>query len=418
MRCVLLLAATACTHAALPAPTVTKETPASPDLDLLLVIEDSSDNADKQTIFGADFPGFVASLDALPGGRPNLHVGVIDSTVDLGVVEPGCPSPDPDDNGLLQSTARVPGCTAPSDRYISDLADGGTRTTNYTGTLDTAMACIAEVGDGGCGYRSPLLAAQRALDGTRPENAGFLRPGAALALVFLARNDDCSVSDPSFFAADPQSSVVCAQSGLQCAQPISAPGTYTDCTPRAGGPLLDLEQFQQTLATLKDPLLTAVTTIAGTPSSTVSFATSDISPLVEEDSCMATINGDPTGGEPAVRLAAFTANLGGTFASICQSDYSTALKGVADRAGALLTSCLPDGVAPTQCSVEDRASDVATSIPNCPMIDATTPDPMGPRPCWWVARDATCSGGELLHVERNAPAAEGTVVVATCAKQL
>jgi len=38
MRWPLLFVATACTRTALPAPTVTKETPVSPDLDVLFVI--------------------------------------------------------------------------------------------------------------------------------------------------------------------------------------------------------------------------------------------------------------------------------------------------------------------------------------------------------------------------------------------
>jgi len=264
MRWPLLVFAAACSHSALPAPTVTKETketPETPELDVLFVLDNTE--ADVQTVLASNFVNFVSALDALPGGRPNLHIGFIDTSVDLGQPLPGCPSPDPTDNGLLQNTARVPGCTAPTGRFISDVAGtGSARMTNYSGALDQAMACIAQVGASGCGFQSPLLAIERALDGTRPENAGFLRPGAALAIFVLAMDDDCSVVDPSIFSDPPRNALVCTE-GWECDQPISltSPGTYTGCKPRSGGRLLDLDEAQQTFATLKDPSLTSFTVL-------------------------------------------------------------------------------------------------------------------------------------------------------------
>src|SRR5512135_1990238 len=165
------------------------------DLDLLFVIDNTA-NADEQTVFAANFPQFVAKLDALPGGRPNLHIGVVTSTVDIGVqgFGPGCPSPDPNDNGLLQNTPRITGCSPPTGRFITDIKNStGGRTTNYSGTLDQAFSCIAQVGAAGCGFEAPLEAMKRALDGSRPENAGFLRDDANLVVVLLTDEDDCSV---------------------------------------------------------------------------------------------------------------------------------------------------------------------------------------------------------------------------------
>ncbi|MGE5181066.1 MAG: hypothetical protein ACM31C_03345, partial [Acidobacteriota bacterium] len=107
------------------------------DLDLLFVIDNSS-SSDAQAVFAQNFPQFVASLDALPNGRPNLHLGVVTSTVDQGDSSgAACPSPDPTDDGRLVYMPRVAaGCVGPSDHYISDVANGaGGRTTNYTGTL-------------------------------------------------------------------------------------------------------------------------------------------------------------------------------------------------------------------------------------------------------------------------------------------
>jgi len=180
----------------------TKKIPLSEDIDILFVIDNSASTADKQTLFAANFPNFVTALDSFPQGRPNLHIGVVSSTVDIGVqgFGPGCPSPAPNDDGLLQNTPRITGCSPPNGRFLSDISNStGGRTTNYVGTLDTAFSCIAQVGGTGCPYRAPLEAIKRALDGSRPESAGFLRPGAMLAIVIVGDEDDCSTPDTSLF---------------------------------------------------------------------------------------------------------------------------------------------------------------------------------------------------------------------------
>ena len=81
----------------------------SNQLDLLFVLENSTPMGDMQTVFAQNFPALVSALDAFPNGRPDLHVGVVDSTVDVDVqgFGPGCPSPDQDDNGLLQNAPRI-----------------------------------------------------------------------------------------------------------------------------------------------------------------------------------------------------------------------------------------------------------------------------------------------------------------------
>src|SRR5512146_1926690 len=98
---------------------VKKAIPVSADIDILFVIDNSASTTDKQTIFAQNFPKFVQALDAFPTGRPNLHIGVVTSTVDIGAqgFAPGCPSPAPNDNGLLQNTPRVTGCSPPSGRF-------------------------------------------------------------------------------------------------------------------------------------------------------------------------------------------------------------------------------------------------------------------------------------------------------------
>ncbi len=133
---------------------ITQAIPASPDVDLLFVIDNAAATANQQTVFASNFPNFITALDQLPGGRPNLHIGVVDTTIDIGVQGygnadgTGCPSPDPADDGRLQSTPRVAGCAPPNGAFISDVAGaaGAARTTNYAGTLQDTLSCIAQVG--------------------------------------------------------------------------------------------------------------------------------------------------------------------------------------------------------------------------------------------------------------------------------
>jgi hypothetical protein len=328
-----------------PAPDALISPPAAPtnDLDVLFVIDNSASTADNQAVLGENFTAMVTALDNLPAGRPNLHVGVVNTTVDLGVPTfntEGCPSPDPDDNGLLRGTVGVgasAGCPTPSgNNYIVDLADGSGRVTNYPSTaqLPDVMACIGAVGTEGCGFTAPLEAMKRALDGTNPANAGFLRDGAALLVVIVADRDDCSAAPALFALADePPSALRCAQYGYTCDQPISAmsPATYTGCVPRTGSYLYDAASYAAFLATIKNPAQTAVAVIAGDPASTIttgprpSPASSDA--LVVQPSCTATVNGTAgTSAQPAdciVSFASAFANEG--FFTVCSADYRPAL---------------------------------------------------------------------------------------------
>src|SRR5262249_31449914 len=179
---------------------VQKDIPISTDIDILFLIDNSSSTFDKQQLFANNFPNFITALDSFPNGRPNVHIGVVSSTVAVGAAGvQGCPHPAPMDDGLLQNTPRVSGCSAPAGQYILDVKPAGssTRTTNYTGTLAQAFSCIAELGDQGCGFEAQLESMKRALDGSRSENAGFLRPEAFLAVVILTDEDDCSIRDTS-----------------------------------------------------------------------------------------------------------------------------------------------------------------------------------------------------------------------------
>ena len=450
---------------------VVKHIPVSADIDILFVIDNSASTGDKQTIFAQNFPKFVQALDAFPTGRPNLHIAVVDTTVDIGVPGfAGCPSPDPADDGVFQNTPRVAGCAAPNGRFISDIKSPmtGVRTTNYTGTLDEALSCIAQVGASGCGFEAQLEAMRRSLlpmgtPGARPENVGFIRDGAYLAVIFLTDEDDASVKDSQVYTlADAQVGGrndyrVQPLFAYRCDQALSPTqgGTYKNCTPRTDSYLQDPSYYDQFLSSVKDPAQIVVAAIAAPPPGLMTnddppqtAMSNDITTgqlvlngntqsLALQPSCSATINGNPAIGRPAVRLASFVNNFGdrGRFYTICQGDYSAALTDIGKTLFNAISPCLEGPVdtadvdpknpgTQLQCTVSEvlnagTAKEVATAIPTCQMQDAKTPAASSPQPCWWVDMNtASCpapdTGFELNFVRSTAPA-PGTTVEVECA---
>ena len=440
---------------------VVKKIPVSADIDILFVIDNSASTSDKQTIFAQNFPKFVQALDAFPTGRPNLHVGVIDSTVDIGTSKFGnCPSPDPNDDGKFQNTARG-GCTAtPNGYFITDVKTAdGTRQVNYAGTLEDTFSCIAQIGSGGCGFEAPLEAMKRALDGSRAENSGFIRDGAYLAVIFLTDEDDASTKDATVFSlpdnqvGGPNDFRVQPLFAYTCDTPISssAPGTYKNCKARTDSYLQDPGLYASFLSSVKDPAQIVVAAIGAPPpglmtnddppqtaNSPDSIATGAVTlngntqPLAMLPSCSATINGNPSIGRPAIRLESFLSSFGsrGRFYSVCQSDYSAALTDIGKTLFNAISPCLEGRVDPTDidpsnpgtqldCNVADTHGDESVAIPRCPMQDASTPAPNAPRTCYWIDQNTTtCPApdtGYEINIVRGDPPATGTVVDVECA---
>jgi hypothetical protein len=438
----------------------------SADIDILFVIDNSKSTGDKQQIFDNNFPNFINALNNFPASSgsgtalPNLHIGVVDTTVDIGQSGyAGCPSPDSGDNGLLQNTARVAGCTPPSGLYISDIAlPGGTRMTNYGGAgsatdLGLELQCIGEVGTSGCGFEAQLEAMHRALDGTRPENAGFIRPSAYLAVIFLTDEDDASTMNSSVFQGMLTSDFpVQPLYAYKCDTAISAsnPGTYTNCTVNTTSMYLQDPSFYSSfLSGFKDPSQLVVAVIAGPPPG---LATNDSPPqgctntcaptgggtgtspccgamnntiytgglnipgggtqmLALENSCSATINGNAAIARPGVRLASFLSNFGadrGRFYTVCQSDYSAALADIGATLFNAVSPCLEGPIDTTnasnntvgytqlQCTVTDvqspgTSAEMQTLVPPCTMdgSGSNQVDPGNKFPCWYDQNNTT-----------------------------
>jgi hypothetical protein len=435
------VALAACEHdVTIDTPTITKRISEGNNLDLLFVIDNSASTFDKQTLFAQNFPALAATLDEFPSGRPNLHIGVVSTSVDLGhdanVLSRDCPSPSPDD-GRLQITPRVAGCMAPHQNYIIDAVQpDGSRLVNYAGTLPDELSCIALLGATGCGFEAPLEAMKRALDGSNPENAGFLRDGADLAVIILTDEDDCS-GDASLFQRDtdvgPGDFRCQPLLAYDCDTAISStdPGTYTNCKVRHGGPLRDPSAYTQFLSTIRDPSQTVVAVIGGDPTSTITTGPI-VMPIMQsltlQPSCSATINGNSAIGRPALRLDELVEQFGdhGIFESVCEPDYTPALVQIGKTLFTMMSPCIEGDIAIADIAAANPGLQPACTVtedglamPACPMADPLTPAAGGARPCWWMDVDsATCAStptGLLLHIEHDRSPSPGGILAVTCA---
>jgi hypothetical protein len=411
---------------------VTKEfaLPSNHNLDLLFVVDNSGSMADEQAELRQVFPRFASLISSFKG-LPNLHLGVI--TTDLGT-RGGPPLGEPGrgrcagvgDDGVLREVSGHPGV-----RFLSDLKNDttGARAVNYEGQLPDAFSALANVGTTGCGMESPLAAMQRALE--NPVNAGFLRDDAALAVVFITDEDDCSLrpdQGPAFFGqtdlAETQS-FACFRSSTVCDGNLGdKPGPRKNCRPAVDAQYhANVQSFVDYLKSKKaDPSRVFVAGIFGDPTPVAVESIPRYNGLKPEvaPSCTSTSPDGPQLAYPGVRLDAFLRAFPNSSASsICQGGVTASMLQIGAQIRDLLGApCFAPKVAePYQCSVYDvtdahTAREAKVAILPCASNGNVTP-------CWTMAKDpVTCAEtpSELaLHIERGTGAAPaGSRVVASC----
>jgi hypothetical protein len=336
--------------------------PTKPRLDVLFVVDNSGSMEQEQQALAAAFPAFIAELrDA----NADLRIGVISTDMGAGSYAlPSCEVTGGDD-GTLQVTPRIAGCKGPKDRWIATSPDGD----NLDGSsAEQAFSCIVPLGIQGCGFEQPLAAVQRAIgaygppvdagavDGPppkpsvqQPQNSGFLRDNAALAIVVLTDEDDCSAEndllyDPSQNTIDdplgPLTSFRCFEFGVRCDVNGRFIGPRKDCIPNpaSGAPLLqNPAHIVEHLRRLKGGSPVFFALIAG-PSTPVVVGLEGQNPVLRP-SCQT-----GTGvAVPPIRLQSVVDAFAprSSFDSICTSDLSPTLRAVAKKivATALINTC-------------------------------------------------------------------------------
>jgi hypothetical protein len=413
----------------------------SRDIDILFMVDDSSSMAPLQSKLTASFPTFMNVLKALPGGLPNVHIGVVSSSMGAG----RDPSIDHcargGDRGVfraapLGATCGV-GSLAPGQYFISSVNG----ITNYTGDIADVFSCIAALGDGGCGFEHQLASVLRALgaDGQPPpgENAGFLRPDAFLMVVLITNEDDCSappdsalfdstsalISDP----LGPLQSYRCNEFGHVCGghAPPRTPTGPTDltgtCRSAEDGRLLRVADAVAALKQLKaDPSKVLVAAIAGPPDPYVVDlappALPDVTmwPVIAHSCTSNEADGSVTYGDPSVRIAAWVDAFGGNgmFQTICGDTFRAALVRIAENSRHYLAPCIDGTVLDTSgalwtggttpdCSVIDHAPNLDGTIVGQALPACAPGQNAGPTACWYLeANPPVCPRGPVINFNR------------------
>jgi hypothetical protein len=424
------------------------------NIDILFVIDDSPSMLDKQTNLKNNFPNFINVLNTIEGGLPNVHLGVVSS--DLGTkgaedaqAGPGIGSGPGSCSGNGKSgNLQTNMSTLVSGTFISDvLNNDGTRTTNYTGSLANAFSAIASLGASGCGFEQHLEAAKRALN-NNPANAGFLRPNAFLALVFIQDEDDCSIAKSTLLGSDtatlgPLQSFRCNRFGHVCAQGGADPNAMNTVGPKGGCTSAPTSQYLTKVSDYvtffkglkSDPSNVIVAAIAGpTTPYEVELRTppggGSAIPAVAHSCTYNGANG-PEVADPSVRLKELLDQFPNrsTFSTICQQDLSGALIQIAQLLKTVIGSPCIDGKladvdpmtagAQYDCSVSDvrnygKANQTETVLPQC--NNTATPASSTNKPCWSIQVDPKCGGPGMLtlKIERNEAPADDTHVISYC----
>jgi hypothetical protein len=426
------------------------------DLDLLFVIDDSGSMADKQQNLASNFRDFIGVLEQVQGGLPNVHIGVVTSDMGTSATVDGL-APTIAGTGGCSGTGKngnlqVPMSANVSNMFISDIKlPDDTRMRNYTGDLATTFTTIAKVGDRGCGFEQHLEAMKRALD-NNPVNAGFLRKDAFLAVVFIADEDDCSVSHKALLTPGSTStmgelqSMRCTRFGVTCdlngATPdqMNQAGIKGQCHSNESSQYLEkVGNYVSFLKSLKDdPNKIIVAGIVGVlePFQIEIRSPAQGKPMIPmlAHSCTYAGATNPEYSDPPVRIKHFLDQFPGrsTYTSICQSNLADGLTLIANLIkGAIGDPCIEGDLADKNpstpaldpdCSVSDvsyygKENQSEKVLPACD--NTTRPDMSTTIPCWHLELDPTnCSMTPTkltLKVERGGQAAPPeTHMVAYC----
>lgn len=412
------------------------------DLDILFVIDDSPSMADKQQNLADNLPNFVNVLNTVPGGLPNVHVGVV--TTDMGTSSQTDPPATMIGSGIGMCAAQgkagvlqLGGAdTQTNEAFLSDtkLSDG-TRMANFNGDLSTQMALMVKQGQAGCGFEQPLAAMKKAFEAG--VNAGFRRPDAHLAVVIVTDEDDCSAEHAELFEAGQTQlgnldSFRCTHFGVIC----DGGGATTDAMDQVGDKsqchenpddtvISKVDGFATSLKALDEHAVVAV--IGGTPTPVAVELRAPSGggtavPALAHSCAYTDTQGMQEFADPGVRLQQFADKVGNgsTYGTVCQLDLSGQLQVAAQSiARSIGSTCFEDELKDADpntpgdqfsCTVNEVVGGTSTPLDEC---DAT----MSNRPCWHIASDPeTCPDADhlSLKLEADSPFPPDAHIVADC----
>ena len=387
------------------------------DVDLLFVVDNSGSMAHEQKNLSKNFPVLMKKLAA---EMKSYRVGVVSTDMGAGTRYTDQSCVQGGDGGKLQNKPRSAGCVGPKDAWIEATPTGS----NVPGgDVSAAFSCIAQLGTDGCGFEQPLESAYKALDPQLNINPGFLRKDAALALVYLSDEDDCSASSDLLFDTSrvglndplgPLTSFRCFEFGVTCdINDRFKKGLRKGCVPaKKSAYMHPVERYLKQLKQLKPAGQVVVSAIAG-PDSPVEVTAQGTYPALAS-SCKST-DGQAF---PAVRLSHLVKAFGkrGAVRSICDSDFSPALDVVANlvTTQTQLSWCLPYDPTDTDPSttevVEGDCLVVGSKAGKIPVCSQTNSGP-----CHRLVKSQTCgSSTTVMELENITPAALGASVHANC----
>jgi len=374
-------------------------------LDVLFMIDDSASMAPLQAKLMTQVPAFMNALaNPATGAKPDLHVAVVSSSFGAGawanVAQCQSGAHPGDDQGKFLQGRGGPGSGAcamlhAGETYLKSGDGTAADPPNFDGDITTALSCMANLGDGGCGFEAPFASLYYALakavkapgpeDNIHdPDNGGFLRANAQLAVVMLTNEDDCSVAfnslllDPSVNSAtDPTglgalASYRCNEFGHLCAgsppphgYPMSLPAdgiTLQSCvsaedagktdpmlTDPNGNPDPTMGHLWPTVSALTNALLSLKANPSDVFLAAIAGPTTDANggslyrvvpvnnptngetdPMIAH-SCTQATAGDPEYADPAVRIKQLVDGFGsnGVFYPICAADFQGSMTGIA-----------------------------------------------------------------------------------------
>ncbi|MBU1240119.1 hypothetical protein KKF84_02090 [Myxococcota bacterium] len=365
------------------------------EVDILFVIDNSLSMDHLLGILRQHFSHLLDTLRSIPGGLPNIHIGVTNPGFPSEPYDiPGCDDNPANAGGRLQRGA-LGNCLNPvNQRYIVDVAaanceierdetgvcnshsctdsscqplsfilagrdsepsdltlaideNGCPRCRNYEGeTLDEVFTCISEFQSGGCGFEQPLKAMEQVITtaDTFDDSRYFIRENAYLALYFITEEDDCSVADTELFNPEldpitgPLTSFRCTRFGISCSTPLTDTGSYNECVPMSTGDsemmLVPLEHYLDLLEEVKGYDRVVAMGALGPSMASLNVTVDEMGQLRLMPSC----EGTNVSATPALRLHRLIATLAGSdqeegllTSSICEESFQAPLSDLGSR---------------------------------------------------------------------------------------